>query len=101
MSLAPGTTSPVDTLDHEHHEHHEHHDLRMHQPPQRPCSPPTSPRLYTKASHPPRRQDGGGPVTAFFTLWANDVHSLGNYGFARLTGAGEGPGGGASPELPP
>jgi len=49
MSLAPGTTSPVDTLD---HEHHEHHDLRMHQPPQRPCSPPTSPRLYNQGLAP-------------------------------------------------
>jgi len=46
MSLAPGTTPPVDTLG------HKHHDLRMHQPPPAAVlSPdwlPTSPRLYNQ-----------------------------------------------------
>jgi len=80
MSLAPGTTPPVDTLG------HKHHDLRMHQPPPAAVlSPdwlPTSPRLYNQDLAPTKAAGRRWTGYSFFTLWANDVHSLGNYGFA-------------------
>jgi len=84
MSLAPGTTPPVDTLG------HKHHDLRMHQPPPAAVlSPdwlPTSPRLYNQDLAPTKAAGRRWTGYSFFTLWANDVHSLGNYGFALASG---------------
>jgi len=92
MNSIPETTPPADsaaTTQHEdgwHHQHREHIDHILHAPPSVGLAsanlPPTSPQLYNQDLAP--TQTAGRRWTAYsiFTLWANDVHSLGNYGFA-------------------
>ncbi|WP_369046834.1 NCS1 family nucleobase:cation symporter-1 [Sinomonas sp. P10A9] len=41
-----------------------------------------SPRLYNRDLAPTRREGRSWTAYSIFTLWANDVHSLGNYAFA-------------------
>lgn len=41
-----------------------------------------SPRLYNRDLAPTNRQSRHWSAYSIFTLWANDVHSLGNYAFA-------------------
>src|SRR6201988_2516699 len=41
-----------------------------------------SPRLYNRDLAPTKKQGRRWSGYSIFTLWANDVHSLGNYGFA-------------------
>ncbi len=86
MSRLPDTTPPVPTVGHHHHEHHEHHDPILHQPPSAalgtPGLPPTSPRLYNQDLAPTKTAGRRWSAYNIFALWANDVHSLGNYGFA-------------------
>src|SRR6476620_12094702 len=41
-----------------------------------------SPRLYNRDLAPTKKEGRRGSGYNIFTLWANDVHSLGNYGFA-------------------
>lgn len=59
-------------------------DEILHQPPVSDAAErfSVSPRLYNGDLAPTKR--AGRPWSAYniFTLWANDVHSLGNYGFA-------------------
>lgn len=42
----------------------------------------TSPRLYNRDLAPSKRAGRSWSAYSIFTLWANDVHSLGNYAFA-------------------
>lgn len=41
-----------------------------------------SPRFYNSDLAPSRKEGRSWTAYSVFTLWANDVHSLGNYGFA-------------------
>jgi NCS1 family nucleobase:cation symporter-1 len=41
-----------------------------------------SPRLYNRDLAPTQREGRKWTAYSIFTLWANDVHSLGNYAFA-------------------
>ncbi|SMX76308.1 Permease for cytosine/purines, uracil, thiamine, allantoin [Brevibacterium iodinum ATCC 49514] len=41
-----------------------------------------SPRFYNADLAPSRKEGRSWTAYSVFTLWANDVHSLGNYGFA-------------------
>ncbi|WP_434621686.1 NCS1 family nucleobase:cation symporter-1 [Arthrobacter sp. A5] len=58
----------------------------MHQPPAVALGiqgvPSTSPRLYNQDLAPTQMAGRRWSAYSIFTLWANDVHSLGNYGFA-------------------
>ena len=58
----------------------------MHQPPAEalaiPGMPSISDRLYNQDLAPTKREGRKWSAYNFFTLWANDVHSLGNYVFA-------------------
>ncbi|MET9255498.1 NCS1 family nucleobase:cation symporter-1 [Streptomyces sp. NPDC003717] len=51
-------------------------------PATRTGEPATSPELYTYDLAPTRREGRRWGAYNVFTLWANDVHSLGNYAFA-------------------
>ncbi|GAA4400168.1 NCS1 family nucleobase:cation symporter-1 [Tsukamurella soli] len=65
--------------------HHEHVDPILHRPPSaagQPGLPPISERLYNQDLAPTRVEGRRWSAYSIFTLWANDVHSLGNYGFA-------------------
>ncbi len=77
MSLTPNVTPPVAKIE---------HDPIMHQPPPTsldlPNDSPTSPRLYNQDLAPTQAIGRRWSAYSIFTLWANDVHSLGNYGFA-------------------
>ncbi len=88
MNLVPETTLPIDaaipedTID---HHRHEHHDPIMHEPPVSAEAlglSPTSARLYNQDLAPTKMAGRRWTAYSIFTLWANDVHSLGNYGFA-------------------
>jgi nucleobase:cation symporter-1, NCS1 family len=88
MNLVPDTTRPVDaavpkvTVD---HHRHGHHDPIMHEPPVSAEAlglSPTSARLYNQDLAPTKMAGRRWTAYSIFTLWANDVHSLGNYGFA-------------------
>jgi NCS1 family nucleobase:cation symporter-1 len=89
MKSTPENTplsGPVVELPHADGRYHEHIDHILHAPPSTGLAsanlPPTSPQLYNQDLAP--TQTAGRRWTAYsiFTLWANDVHSLGNYGFA-------------------
>ena len=75
----------------EHHKHHlphlhdDHPDPIMHQPPASALATPGLPTISERPQPRPRPdKTEGRRWTGYniFTLWANDVHSLGNYGFA-------------------
>jgi NCS1 family nucleobase:cation symporter-1 len=88
MNLVPDTTRPADAAVPEDtmvHHRHEHHDPIMHQPPVSAEAlglSPTSARLYNQDLAPTKMAGRRWTAYSIFTLWANDVHSLGNYGFA-------------------
>lgn len=69
-----------------HHGHREHHDPILHHPPasalDTPGLPDISERLYNQDLAPTKAAGRRWSGYNIFTLWANDVHSLGNYGFA-------------------
>jgi NCS1 family nucleobase:cation symporter-1 len=76
---------------HHHHLHlphvgAEHGDPIMHQPPPEafadPDVPSISERLYNQDLAPTKRAGRRWSAYNIFTLWANDVHSLGNYAYA-------------------
>lgn len=50
--------------------------------PSRPIPVALSPRLYNRDLAPTQRSGRSWSAYSIFTLWANDVHSLGNYAFA-------------------
>ena len=86
-----GTNAPTSTDRPQHHLHlphlgHEHADPIMHQPPAAaladPDLPSISERLYNQDLAPTKRAGRRWSAYNIFTLWANDVHSLGNYAFA-------------------
>ena len=83
MSTVPDPTSPVGA--HSHH-HAVHPDPIMHHPPESasdvPGLPDISERLYNQDLAPTKREGRRWSSYSIFTLWANDVHSLGNYGVA-------------------
>jgi NCS1 family nucleobase:cation symporter-1 len=68
------------------HLHGDHPDPILHQPPASalatPDLPAISERLYNQDLAPTKREGRRWSGYNIFTLWANDVHSLGNYGFA-------------------
>jgi NCS1 family nucleobase:cation symporter-1 len=83
------TETPADTPGHPHHHHLPHiggEHLIMHQPPAEalaiPGMPSISERLYNQDLAPTKRAGRRWSAYNIFTLWANDVHSLGNYVFA-------------------
>lgn len=83
MTLLPDTSQAVATVDSQIHEH----DARI--LPELPAGalgvpglPPTSPKLYNQDLAPTMATGRRWSAYNIFTLWANDVHSLGNYGFA-------------------
>lgn len=88
MNLVPDTTSPVDAAVPEvtmGHHRHGHPDPIMHEPPVSAEAlglSPTSARLYNQDLAPTKMAGRRWTAYSIFTLWANDVHSLGNYGFA-------------------
>ncbi|GAB5898915.1 NCS1 family nucleobase:cation symporter-1 [Mycolicibacterium mageritense] len=69
-----------------HHGQREHHDPILHHPPasalDTPGLPDISERLYNQDLAPTKAAGRRWSGYNIFTLWANDVHSLGNYGFA-------------------
>ena len=68
------------------HLHGDHPDPILHQPPASalatPDLPAISDRLYNQDLAPTMTEGRRWSGYNIFTLWANDVHSLGNYGFA-------------------
>ena len=84
----PHTQRPPVHLPHPHlpHHGHEHVDPVMHQPPPEalasPGIPTISERLYNQDLAPTKEVGRRWSSYNIFALWANDVHSLGNYGFA-------------------
>ena len=68
------------------HLHGDHLDPILHQPPASalatPDLPAISDRLYNQDLAPTMTEGRRWSGYNIFTLWANDVHSLGNYGFA-------------------
>ena len=83
MSIIPGSTPPVEVHG---HRHGNHPDPIMHHPPESalrvPGLPEISERLYNQDLAPTKAEGRRWTSYSIFTLWANDVHSLGNYGFA-------------------
>ncbi|PYI68722.1 nitrate reductase [Arthrobacter livingstonensis] len=70
----------------QHHEgglRHEHGDHILHYPPsgEVPGLPRISATLYNQDLAPTKREGRHWTSYSIFALWANDVHSLGNYGF--------------------
>jgi len=63
---------------HEHHLHLPHPDLSLHEALPRGVDP----SLYNKDLAPSKREGRTWSTYNIFALWANDVHSLGNYSFA-------------------
>jgi NCS1 family nucleobase:cation symporter-1 len=63
--------------------HHEHVDHILHYPPsgEVPGLPRISATLYNQDLAPVKKEGRHWTGYSIFTLWANDVHSLGNYGF--------------------
>lgn len=85
MNSLPDTAAPTDEAVDEKPGHHTHHDPIMHEPPGSVAAlglSPTSARLYNQDLAPTQRAGRRWTAYSIFTLWANDVHSLGNYGFA-------------------
>lgn len=87
----PDVGTPTDASSSAHRVHiphfgHEHADPIMHQPPASafadPEVPSISERLYNQDLAPTKRAGRRWSAYNIFTLWANDVHSLGNYAFA-------------------
>jgi nucleobase:cation symporter-1, NCS1 family len=70
----------------QHDEHHEHHlhlpHLTLSQEMPHTVPVEISPRLYNPDLAPTKMQGRRWSGYNIFALWANDVHSLGNYGFA-------------------
>ncbi|MBO9706132.1 MAG: cytosine permease, partial [Arthrobacter sp.] len=65
------------------HHHHHHHDFTGDLPRMSELTGvELSPRLYNKDLAPTRKAGRTWTAYSIFTLWANDVHSLGNYAFA-------------------
>ncbi len=60
----------------------EESELRPHPSAPLPRVHPLSTKLYNDDLAPTSRQGRKWNAYSIFTLWANDVHSLGNYGFA-------------------
>ncbi|WP_125612729.1 NCS1 family nucleobase:cation symporter-1 [Specibacter cremeus] len=65
------------------HHHHEHVDHILHYPPSGdiPGLPLISATLYNQDLAPTKKEGRHWSSYSIFALWANDVHSLGNYGF--------------------
>ena len=67
----------------EHHEHHLHlPHLTLTQDMPHTVAVEISPRLYNPDLAPTKMAGRKWSAYNIFALWANDVHSLGNYGFA-------------------
>ncbi|WP_425319996.1 NCS1 family nucleobase:cation symporter-1 [Arthrobacter woluwensis] len=65
------------------HHHHPHHDFTGDLPRMSELTGvELSPQLYNKDLAPTRKAGRTWTAYSIFTLWANDVHSLGNYAFA-------------------
>jgi nucleobase:cation symporter-1, NCS1 family len=90
MQHDPDARAAADAPTETGHRHHLPHiggeHLVMHQPPAEalaiPGMPSISDRLYNQDLAPTKREGRRWSAYNIFTLWANDVHSLGNYVFA-------------------
>jgi NCS1 family nucleobase:cation symporter-1 len=85
MNPKPGLVTP-EARQQEHGADGHHHDAIINQPPvtalMTPGLPSISERLYNQDLAPTQRAGRRWSAYNIFTLWANDVHSLGNYAFA-------------------
>ena len=81
-----GRRGDAPTGHHLHFPHHDHPDPILHAPPAEAAAlvdlPPISERLYNQDLAPTKAAGRRWSGYNIFALWANDVHSLGNYGFA-------------------
>ena len=86
LTAQDGRRGDAPTGHHLHLPHHDHPDPILHAPPAEASAlvdlPPISERLYNQDLAPTKAAGRRWSGYNIFTLWANDVHSLGNYGFA-------------------
>ena len=86
LTAQDGRRGDAPTGHHLHFPHHDHPDPILHAPPAEASAlvdlPPISERLYNQDLAPTKAAGRRWSGYNIFALWANDVHSLGNYGFA-------------------
>lgn len=85
MAIDPATSARTNMTTPQPPGAHERQPPIVHEPPVTAggnTAPAVSPRLYNQDLAPTKRQGRHWSAYSIFTLWANDVHSLGNYAFA-------------------